>query len=286
MKSPYASAAAAVFLGVCNLSPAFTAPVAAPPTAPVLSPQDASSALIYWQTALDQLSQGHNLEARVLLEQARQKTGDTPEINLLLAWLAERSGKSAAPLLAPISAQSSLAAAWPAGAPLPAAEASVANVAKGSAILNNAALLAQSDARLATLEAYMVDKVNTERRARKLQPLTTDSRLANIARAHSAEMRDKKYFAHESPTRALAEPLDRYRAATGTTPALVAENIYRSWGSPRRLGQREVDEGHTSLMQSAGHYANIVLPDATRIGIGIVSNANGDLWLTQMFSRG
>jgi len=263
---------------------------------------DTAGALTRWQAALDQLSHGHRTEAKILLEQARQRNGDASEINMLLAWLAEQNGQSVSPLLAPIATQSRLALAWSnAPSPVPVAEASAlppqkyppevppAVTASRPGPASAAAVKpvsAQTDARLGELEKFMVSRINEERRALGLKPFAIDSLLADTARAHSVEMRDKRYFAHDSPTATLAEPIDRYRLAFGRTPPLVAENIYRSWGSPRRLESKDVEEAHISLMKSPGHYANIVLPQATRVGIGFAVNGAGDLWVTQMFARG
>src|SRR4051812_28682380 len=74
---------------------------AAPDNAPTASTAvnaSAAGALTRWQAALDQLAQGHRLEAKVLLEQARTRYGDAPEINMLLAWLAERDGQNVSKL--------------------------------------------------------------------------------------------------------------------------------------------------------------------------------------------
>lgn len=302
--SRFFSLTAALITCIASGGSGIAAPQYPPADAAPNTSADAAS-LARWQAALDQIALGHRTEARVLLEQARTRYGDAPEINLLLAWLAERGGHDAAPFLAPVSGKSRLAAAWATASPVPMAERSlpadtvpdasnslqaggtrppVAPVA-GTATVAPSPVVAQTDARLAGLEAYMVKRVNDERRALNLRPLVTDSVLADAARAHSTEMRDKRYFAHESPTAALAEPLDRYRAVFGQTPSLVAENIYRSWGSPRRLSEKEIDEAHTALMKSPGHHANIVTPEAARIGIGITVNATGDLWVTQMFAR-
>jgi uncharacterized protein YkwD len=109
--------------------------------------------------------------------------------------------------------------------------------------------------------------------------------MASVARAHSAEMRDKKYFAHQSPTPALREPLDRYIAGMGQRPRLVAENVYRVWGGRSFLTEKDVRDAHQALMDSPGHRSNILLEGATKIGIGFTANAGGDLWITQLYAR-
>ena len=146
-------------------------------------------------------------------------------------------------------------------------------------------LLGQSDARLLAIETQLAQMINEERASRHLPLLVYDSRLAEVARAHSAEMRDQKYFSHESPTPKLQWPLDRYQEGMQQTPRLVAENIYRRWSSRRGLPADSAKQAHQSLMNSPGHKANILLSSATRIGIGIEANSNGDIWVTEMFAK-
>lgn len=145
--------------------------------------------------------------------------------------------------------------------------------------------MAQNDAQLASFERDMAQMVNAARRNAGLSPLLYDESLAQVARAHALEMRNRNYFAHESPTASLRHPQDRYRVAFGRIPAMIAENVYREWGSPRRVTFAQIGRGHTALMNSPGHRANILDSRSRRIGIGIVVNARGDIWITQMFSR-
>lgn len=146
--------------------------------------------------------------------------------------------------------------------------------------------IAQNDAQLANLEKQMAQMVNAARRNANLSPLTFDENLSQVARAHSLEMRDKKYFAHESPMPNLRDPLDRYRAAFGQTPAMVAENVYRAWSSaPQKVTLKSIQAAHASLMNSPHHRENILRDGVQRLGIGVVVNQNGDIWVTQMFSR-
>jgi uncharacterized protein YkwD len=79
--------------------------------------------------------------------------------------------------------------------------------------------------------------------------------------------------------------MDRYQSAFNNRPRIIAENIFRSWGSQRQVTVSEIKEGHVALMKSPGHRANIMYPDVTHIGIGIASNSRGDIWITQMFLR-
>ena len=130
----------------------------------------------------------------------------------------------------------------------------------------------------------MLDIVNDEREKQGLSRLQNDPKLAEVSRAHSAEMRDKKYFEHESPTPSLRLPLDRYVAGFGGTPRIIAENIYRVWGGRSFLTEGDVRVAHTALMNSPHHRENLLNRNVTRIGIGFCTNSTGDLWVTQMFS--
>lgn len=163
--------------------------------------------------------------------------------------------------------------------------------------------LFQSDRELLRLELFLVERINEERVALGLSRLAGHALLAAIARAHSAEMRDKNYFAHESPTPHLRSPSDRYFYAWGEEPTFLAENIayqraasfagiegvVESWvrqklNAPFRFANEDVERSHQGLMNSPGHRANILHPGAEIVGAGLVSRGY-ELWLTQLFSR-
>jgi uncharacterized protein YkwD len=136
------------------------------------------------------------------------------------------------------------------------------------------------------LEAHLANQVNAAREQMGLPRLTFDRQLAAVSRAHSAEMCGLDYFEHESPTPGLQRPSDRYQAGFGQRASYISENIAQSVGSEwRSLSLERAEKAHNGLMDSPGHRANILAATPTRMGIGIVANANGDLWITQMFSR-
>lgn len=174
-----------------------------------------------------------------------------------------------------------LALSFPIFSPLLAAPAGTSKIPPSSKTVR----LSPTDARLTTLEKLLFESVNKARVQEGLPQLALDSALSAVARAHSAEMRDKNYFDHESPTPALRRPLDRYRLGIGKTPRLIAENIFRTWGSQREIDKNAALQAHNSLMNSPGHRANILRSGPTRIGIGFAANSKGDLWVTQLFAR-
>jgi len=141
---------------------------------------------------------------------------------------------------------------------------------------------------LAAEEQEFVERVNVERTERGLNALTVDPLLVRTARAHSREMCARAYFDHQSPTPGLTTPMDRYlnglHDGGGSTPEslLVGENIYYCSVFNDIYN---VDYGHRALMNSPGHRANILEKRFTKIGLGVYRNAQGEFWVTQMFSR-
>jgi uncharacterized protein YkwD len=112
--------------------------------------------------------------------------------------------------------------------------------------------------------------VNQERAAAGCRPLAADSRLAAVAVAHSADMRDRGYFDHVNL--AGLSPFDRAEAAGVSARA---ENIAR--------GQDDAAAVMESWMNSPGHRSNILDCGLTRLGVGIADGGGGPWW-TQLFA--
>lgn len=120
-------------------------------------------------------------------------------------------------------------------------------------------------------EQMLLQLVNTERSARGLKPLTLDSTLSNVARIKSQDMVTKRYFSHNSPT--YGSPFDMMKRF-GITYRTAGENI---------AGNQSVQAAHTALMNSPGHRANILNPQYTHLGIGIVDGGPYGKMFTEMF---
>jgi uncharacterized protein YkwD len=120
-------------------------------------------------------------------------------------------------------------------------------------------------------EQQLFDLVNRERTSRGLKALTLDPRLVPVARAHAAEMFRLKYFGHQSPT--TGSPFDRLRAAR-ITYSRAGENLAYA---------QSVAVAHQGLMESPGHRENILRPEFTRLGIGVMSAGAYGKMVTQLF---
>jgi uncharacterized protein YkwD len=123
----------------------------------------------------------------------------------------------------------------------------------------------------ASAERQMFDLVNEERTGVGLVPLVWDDRLVPVARAHSEEMFKLKYFSHQSPV--AGTPFDRLKGA-GITYQRAGENLAYA---------QSVTIAHRGLMQSEGHRENILRPEFTRIGIGVISGGPYGRMFTQVF---
>jgi hypothetical protein len=133
----------------------------------------------------------------------------------------------------------------------------VTMVLAGVAFWGSAATAAETQA------AAFVRKANAERTSRGLPAYTVASDLATVARRHSERMAAKHTLYH-NPN--LGSEVSGWQ--------VVGENV--------GMGG-DVDSIHQAFMDSPEHRANILARDYTQIGIGTVVDADGVLWVTQVF---
>lgn len=124
---------------------------------------------------------------------------------------------------------------------------------------------------LTAMEQQMVNLVNQDRIKLGLKPLEVDMRLVKMARMKSQDMITNNYTSHFSPI--YGSPVDMMKTL-GITYNTMGENI---------AGAATVDRAYTNLMNSAGHRANILSPNYTKFGIGIIQGGPYGLMITQEF---
>ncbi len=123
-----------------------------------------------------------------------------------------------------------------------------------------------------SIEQQVIDLTNQERQKNGLKPLAVDWEVSRVARYKSVDMRDRNYFAHQSPT--YGSPFDM----------LSAFGIqYRSAGENIAAGQRTAQEVVNAWMNSQGHRQNILNPGYTHIGVGFAQGGSYGYYWTQMF---
>lgn len=123
-------------------------------------------------------------------------------------------------------------------------------------------------------EPQMIALVNRERVTRGLRPLQFDEALRDVARTHSREMFERRYFSHTSPV--TTSPFSRMRRA-GIPFLIAGENLAFA---------PTVQLAHQGLMNSPGHRANILRPQFGRAGIGVIRSQFQGMMVTQMFRNG
>jgi uncharacterized protein YkwD len=119
-------------------------------------------------------------------------------------------------------------------------------------------------------EAQVLTLVNAERAKAGCGALVRDEPLTRLARAYSADMRDRGFFSHTDPDG--RDPWAR-AAAAGISNAR-AENIAQ--------GQADAQAVMTAWMNSPGHRANILDCSLRTLGVGVARGADGPYW-TQDF---
>lgn len=123
------------------------------------------------------------------------------------------------------------------------------------------------------LEQRMAELVNRDRAEAGVPPLAYHKGLAAVARAHSADMKANRFFAHDSPRTGKVK--DRVAAAAIPNRG-VGENIARA---------ATVESAQANLMLSQTHKENILRREFTHIGIGLARDDDGLLLCTQVFMK-
>ena len=125
------------------------------------------------------------------------------------------------------------------------------------------------DSTVTAYEQEVIRLVNGIRTENGLKPLTYDWELSRVARFKSQDMKDNRYFAHNSPV--YGTPFQMMKSF-GISYRSAGENIAKGFATPQAVVN--------AWMNSPGHRANIFNAGYTRIGVGYV--AGGNYW-TQMF---
>ena len=136
-----------------------------------------------------------------------------------------------------------------------------------------------------TAEARLMWLVNKERAARQLELLRPVALISIVARQHSEEMRDLKYWSHHSPVPENETVMERFNRVCGFKPRLVAENLARRWGTDYCFSVEKAECSHNDLMDSPGHRENILREGVSTIGVGIAVDAKGAYWVTEVFAQ-
>lgn len=126
---------------------------------------------------------------------------------------------------------------------------------------------------LSAQEQKMLEMLNSERQRQGLSALTPDPELSRIARIKCEDMRDNRYFAHESPI-------------YGNMAKMLRTFGYPYNGAGENIAHHaNIAKAHAAFMSSTGHRGNILGSQWKKVGIGICLDANGFVYVTEIFVR-
>lgn len=139
---------------------------------------------------------------------------------------------------------------------------------------------------IARVEEEAYNLVNNERTKRGLPPLVRDRLLDAVARAHSQDMADRRFFNHQNPDG--KGPTERLVDA-GIPYPRAGENIAYSWGFLGGLFGGLSEPARIAVegwMGSPGHRDNILDASGhgyTKTGMGVAIGGDGSYYFTQLF---
>jgi hypothetical protein len=113
--------------------------------------------------------------------------------------------------------------------------------------------------------------ITAARASAGLSPLERDPGLDRVARDHAARIAHARELSHESED---GDPLERLRAA-GIEAGCVGENVAHA--STLALA-------HRSLWLSPSHRANLLRREFHRVGVAVVRDDSGDVWVAEAFA--
>ena len=115
--------------------------------------------------------------------------------------------------------------------------------------------------------------LNQDRIANGLPALTLDPALCELARLKSRDMHENNYFSHTSPTYGSASNMLKQFGYTFTS---VGENIAH---------HATVEKSQAAFLSSSGHRRNILGSQWTKVGVGVWTDNQGFVYVTQLFVR-
>jgi len=115
--------------------------------------------------------------------------------------------------------------------------------------------------------------LNQDRAANGRSALTLDPALCELARLKSEDMYLNGYFAHNSPTYGSAAQM---LTSHGYAFNSVGENIAH---------HATVEKSQAAFMSSTGHRQNILGTQWTKVGVGVCTDSQGFVYVTQLFVR-
>jgi len=122
-------------------------------------------------------------------------------------------------------------------------------------------------------DAQLARMIAVARASVGLPTLRRDPRLDRLAQEHASVMATARELAHDAGD---GDPLDRMHAA-GLDPHLAGENVAHAATLPL---------AHRALWASPSHRLNLLGRSYDRMGLGVVRDARGEVWVVETFAAG
>lgn len=116
--------------------------------------------------------------------------------------------------------------------------------------------------------------LNDDRKKRNLVPLQYNPQLAKLAESYAHDMIDRDFFSHRNPEG--KSPFERMKE----------KQIAFNYAGENIAFNESVYSAQQAFMQSPGHKANILNPNYTQVGIGVVKSPTGRIYVVQEFIDG
>ena len=126
------------------------------------------------------------------------------------------------------------------------------------------------------LEREIFARLNATRKSNGLDDLDWDEQVAAVARVHSQNMAEKKFFSHRGTDGSMVDDrADRVGLGTWLT---IGENIayLRGFEDPAGLAIEK-------WMDSTAHRNNLLGKNWHESGVGVAMTADGTYYITQVF---
>jgi uncharacterized protein YkwD len=140
---------------------------------------------------------------------------------------------------------------------------------------------AQSQEFAADVEERVIALTNDSRSKNGAAPLQSEPRLTDVARDFARYLASAGKLEHDADGTTPAERVKK----RGYSFCMVAENLameYNSAGfTPERLSRNYLE----GWLASQTHRGNILQPDITQIGVGVVRSKAGEYYAVQVFAR-
>jgi uncharacterized protein YkwD len=141
---------------------------------------------------------------------------------------------------------------------------------------DSAAVRTPSSATASDLERKVFGLLNTVRRSQGLEALEWNDDVAAVARLHSQNMADDKFFSHRGSDGSMVD--DRADRMGLGAWRVIGENIayMRGYEDPAALAVEK-------WMESTAHRKNLLGPNWKESAVGVAITKDGTYYLTQVF---